>query len=178
MSDDVGIEPRPQVVARRSVKDVIFGFGTFAASLAFALVVIPLGVVSPGSVTHLPLSPVFLPYVLTALVGLFGLICGLQALLGPGVPKEAGEDEFALRRSWVLHLLLIGAALTAYYLLPEAIGMLLTAVLVTGFLVWLGGERRILMILGVALLLPVAVYLFFTWVAQVPLPEGYFEGWI
>lgn len=171
-------EDPSETVARKSQKDVIFGFGTLVAAILFAAIVIPAGVVAPTSVKALPLDPRFLPYVLVTLVGLFGLICALQGLLGPGVPKEAGEDEFKLRRHWPYGFLVVLAAGLAYCLLPEEIGMLPVSALVTGVLVWFGGERRIIVTIGVAIVLPLLVYLFFTKIAQVPLPEGLTEGWL
>ena len=163
-----------QVKAERSWHDVVFGFGTAIAAAVFIIWAIPNAVVSPGSVKALPLDPSFLPYSLAALIGVMGVICALQSLLGPGVPKEAGEG-FRLRANWPMRLAMVTAAFAAYYLLPETAGMLPVAVAVTGLLVWLGGERNVWRALGVALLLPVLVYFFFTGVAQVPLPEGPLE---
>ena len=171
-------ETPSEPIIRKSRKDVLFGFGTLIAAILFAAIVIPAGVVSPSSVKALPLAPTFLPYVLTALVGLFGLICGMQALLGPGVPKEIGEEDFELRSGWLIGIIVALGAGVAYYLLPETLGMLPAAILVTGFLVWFGGERKIVIAIGVAIILPLLVYLFFTKIAQVPLPEGLTEGWL
>ncbi len=176
MADDTERSSEP--VAKRSRKDVLFGLGTVVATILFAAIVVPAGIVSPASVKALPLSPTFLPYVLSGLIGVFALICGIQALVGSGVPKEINEEEFVLRRKWPLGLLVAIVAGLAYYLLPEMIGMLPAAMLVTGFLVWFGGERGILVAVGVAIVLPLLVYLFFTKIAEVPLPQGMFEGWL
>ena len=161
------LEPK----AERSLHDVWFGFGIAIASVIFILWVIPNAVVSPASVRAMPLDPRFLPYVLAALIGVLGVICGLQALLGPGVPKEAGEG-FLFRRNWPTRLAAVALAFAGYYLLPERLGMLPVAVAVTGLLVWLHGERSVWRGIAVAVLLPAAVYLFFIAVAQVPLPVG------
>ncbi|HCR98935.1 MULTISPECIES: tripartite tricarboxylate transporter TctB family protein [Halomonas] len=176
MSDD--IEQRPEAVAKKSIKDAMLGGGIFVASVLFAWIVIPAGVVSPASVERLPLSPVFLPYVLTTLIGIFGLIYGMQASIGLGVPKEENDESTHLRRRWPLHILLVAACFFAYCFLTQYLGMLLISIMVTGFLIWLGGERRPLILVSVSIGLPLVLYLFFTLFAQVPLPKGLLEGWI
>lgn len=176
MNDD--IEQRPETVAKKSVKDAMLGGGIFIAAVLFAWIVIPAGVVSPASVKRLPLSPVFLPYLLTALIGIFGLIYGMQASIGRGVPKEENDESSLLRRRWQLHILLVVACFSAYCFLTQYLGMLLISILITGFLIWLGGERRPLTLVAVSIGLPLILYLFFTLFAQVPLPKGLIEGWI
>jgi hypothetical protein len=166
--EEKGIE---EARAERSLRDVWFGFGVAAASAAFMIWVIPAAVVSPTSVEARPLDPRFLPYAISALVGALGALCGLQALLGPGVPKEAGEG-FALRRRWPGRLVALALVLGAYFLLPERVGMLPVAVGATALLIWLEAKGNLRRDLGIALLMPVAVYLFFVSVAQVPLPAG------
>lgn len=166
------------LAAKKCCKDVIFGFGTAAASVFFGLVVIPAGVVTPDSVEHLPLSPAFLPYVLTILIGLIGFICAIQALLIPALPQEAQSASKETVRGWPLRLLVVAAAFAGYYWLPNMIGMLPVSMLVMSGLVWFGGEHRSTVILSVSIILPLLVYLFFIWIAQVPMPGGFLEAWL
>ena len=157
--------------AERSLHDVWFGFGIAVASGMFIVWVIPNAVVSPESVRAIPLDPRFLPYALATLIGVLGVICAMQALIGPGVPKEAGEG-FAFRRKWASRVAALIVAFAGYYLLPEWLGMLPVAIAVTGLLVWLQGEGSFWRGMAVAILLPAAVYIFFIAVAHVPLPAG------
>lgn len=162
----------------RRARDAIFGVGVAIAACVFAIAVIPIGIVSPASVKHLALSPTFLPYALTILIGVLGLVCAAQALFAPGLPKDPGDGHFGLRDGWPISLALLIGAFCAYCLLTETLGLLIVSVLVTGGLMLLGGERRPMMLIGAALLLPTAIYLFFARVAQVPLPAGLLDGLI
>ncbi|MGP1255082.1 MAG: tripartite tricarboxylate transporter TctB family protein [Kiloniellales bacterium] len=148
----------------------LVGIVTFAATAVFAAIVVPWGVVAPRSVEHLVLSPAFLPYVLSGLIGLFAAIHALISLRSPELADITKEDDAHPR--WLARLCILSVLLGGYWALPETFGMLATAVAITGGLLWLGGERRPAVFLGVALLLPVAIYLFFVTVAQVPLPTG------
>ncbi len=169
-----GPEGLPVLRARRSRSDVIFGFGTALGALLMAVWVIPHGVTAPSSVKALPLSPTFLPYVLTACIGLLGLVCGCQAAFGRGVPSE-DDARLDVRPRWPLRLLVVLAIFLAYYAFAEPLGMLPVAVVLMGMMLWLGGERSVLRGLLLSVALPLGVYLFFTQVAQVPLPAGILE---
>ncbi|MGK7651884.1 tripartite tricarboxylate transporter TctB family protein [Roseovarius sp. B08] len=158
-------------------REIVFAVLTILASVLFALFVIPAGVTSPASVKHLPLSPTFLPYVLTIGVGLFALIHLLEAIFAAHIP---GEDDASLgtHPRWKSRVLMLVGLLALYLLMPERLGMPLTAIVVTIALMAIGGERRPLILLGVGIAVPLLVYLFFAHVAQVPLPMGLFEDWM
>ncbi|QFT92122.1 Tripartite tricarboxylate transporter TctB family protein [Roseovarius sp. THAF9] len=167
-------EPDTDTDARRGRgSEIIFAVITILAALVFALVVIPNGVTRPASVKHLPLSPVFLPYVLTIGVGIFALIHLLEAIFAAHIP---GEDDASLgtHPRWKSRVLMLVGLLALYLLMPGRLGMPLTAIIVTIALMAIGGERRPLILLGVGIAVPVLVYLFFAHVAQVPLPMGLF----
>ena len=157
-------------------REIVFAALTLLAAILFGLFVIPAGVTQPASVRHLPLSPVFLPYLLTIAVGVFALVHLAEALLAPHIPDEDAQAPDPHPR-WPLRLAALTGLLLVYLLLPETLGMLLTAILVTIVLMAMGGERRPQILLGVGIAVPLVVYLFFVHVAQVPMPEGLFEGW-
>lgn len=183
MTDTVHTPPDtpalPAAVARRSMRDVAFGLLTAAAAVLFAAFVIPAFVSVPASVKAAPLSPAFLPYVLTGLIGLLGLVCAGQAMFGRGVPKEDGEG-FDPARHWPLSAALLAALLAAvfaaFWWLPERVGMLPVAVGTMAAMLLAGGERNVLRLVLVAVAVPVLIWLFFTKVAMVPLPEGPLEA--
>ena len=176
MDDDLTHQGDP--VAVRSRADLIFGILMILVAALCILWIIPAGVDVPGSVEAAPLSPAFLPYTLSALIGVMGLICCIQAQFGRGIPKEQSELGFVLRRSWPQRLAILAAAFAIFYILPDIIGMLLVSILCMGILVFGGGERSLLRGVAVAILLPFLIWLFFTRVAQVPLPEGLLEGYL
>jgi putative tricarboxylic transport membrane protein len=173
-----GNDQRPASRGTGKLNTVLFGIGTAVVAALFGAIVIPAGIVNPASVKHVALLPSFLPYVLTALIGALGLVIALQAMLGAGPPKRAPEEEFQLRSGWPAVLAVLVGCAAAYYLLPESAGLLMVSIAVTGVLMVLGGERRPIILLGAAVLLPTAVYLFFSRVAQVPLPAGILDGWM
>jgi len=159
-------------------REIVFAGLTLAASALFALIVIPRGVTTPASVKHLPLSPAFLPYLLTASIGVFALIHMLEAIFAPHIPAEDEGAQPGMHPRWKGRVLMLCALLALYLFLPDQLGMLPTSILVTVALLAIGGERRPLILLGVGISVPLLVYLFFAHVAQVPLPTGIFEDWM
>ncbi|EBA07048.1 tripartite tricarboxylate transporter TctB family protein [Sagittula stellata] len=158
-------------------REIVFAALTLIAAALFAAIVIPAGVTTPGSVKHLPLSPAFLPYVLTGAIALFALVHLLEALFAPHVPDDDATPP-DLHAHWKLRLLVLCVLLLIYLLVPETLGMLLTSIVVTVVLMAMGGERRPLVLLGVGITVPLLIYLFFVHVAQVPMPAGIFEDWM
>ncbi len=147
------------------------------AAILFALIAIPQGVVRPSSVKHLPLSPVFLPYVLALLVVIFAALHLIEAWIAPDAVAAPPSEDDAIHPRWKLRVSVLFAGLLGYLFLPEVLGMLVTAIIVTMGLMALAGERRPGVLLGVGLLMPLLVWLFFTEVAQVPLPSGFLGDW-
>jgi hypothetical protein len=159
-------------------REIVFAALTLAASVLFALIVIPRGVTTPASVKHLPLSPAFLPYLLTAGIGVFALVHMLEAIFAPHIPADDDGAQSGMHPNWKGRVLMLCALLAVYLVLPARLGMLPTAILVTIALLAIGGERRPIILLGVGISVPLLVYLFFAHVAQVPLPTGIFEDWM
>ena len=60
------------------------------------------------------------------------------------------------------------------FMLP-ILGIPIVSVFSILFLMLLGGERRPIIIVCVSILAPLFIYLFFTKVAQIPIPNGLFE---
>ena len=165
-------------VAVRSKADLVFGLFMILLSGVFFVWVIPASVNVPGSIEAAPLSPAFLPYILTTLIGVMGLICVLQAQFGRGIPKEDSELSFVARSNWYVRFAMLMVIFALFYMLPDVIGMLLVSIIAMSILVFIGGERNLMQGLLVSILLPFAIWLFFTRVAQVPLPEGLLEGYL
>jgi putative tricarboxylic transport membrane protein len=170
------VEQREKARLRRRRENLIFGIVMIVFAVAMAFVVIPAGVRVPASVTNLPLSPRFFPYVLTGLVFVFAAAFVVMTLFGPP-PLPDDEEQPEARPLWPLRLAALAGILAAYALLSERLGMLPMAVLATLVLLVLGDERRPLVVATAGIVLPVVVYAFFTEVAQVPMPEGILPGW-
>ena len=156
--------------------EVGIGLCLIAVATLLAFVAIPFGVTRPSSVSHLPLSPVFLPYLLSALIGAFAVLHIVTALTVPHLPA-ADSDDSTLHPRWFLRGVLIAVLLLGYLMLPQFVGMFPTAVALTVALMRLGGERRLRVLAAFGVLVPSAIYLFFVFVAQVPMPTGVFGDW-
>lgn len=172
---DTSVPSLPSAVARRSPRDAAFGLGVAAGAILFAAFVIPAFISVPESVKAAPLSPAFLPYVLSGLIAVLGLVCAGQAMFGRGVPKEDGEG-FDPAPRWPLAAVLVAGVLAAFWWLPEIAGMLPVSIGAMAVLLLMGGERSAVRLVLVSILVPLAVWLFFTRVALVPLPEGPLEA--
>ena len=146
----------------------------FAGFLIFYL--IPVGVAVPSAVKHLPLSPRFLPYVLSIFIFCMAAIMFLLALLAPThiVDTSDGSDR---RADWKSKLSVLAIVALFYWLLPETIGMLLTTIVNVTLLLLIGGERRFWIIGTVGVLIPSLTYYVFTEVFYVSLPSGSLFGY-
>lgn len=147
------------------------GFGVLAVA-----VLIPYGIVQPPSVKYRALSPSFWPYIVCSGIGVIGLLLVVYELAATLKARGAGASPEALpaeRPTWIiLRPFIVMALLLAIYLTLEFLGFVLTTTLGLVALMLLAGERRLLIVLPVALLLPLALHLFFVKAAQRPIPGG------
>ena len=172
---------RPEDISDLFVAGVILAFACLAL-----LVLIPTGIEDPGSIDVLALGPSFWPSVICAFLGLMGLIVGLQALrrvraarAGAVSGQDDQRDPEALEAEasgfspvrWLAAL----ALLAAYYFGLDRLGMVLTSMLALCLFMVLGGERRPAVVLALSLGVPLALFLFFRYVANVFIPLGVFE---
>ena len=174
---------------REDVTDLVVA-GVIVAFACLALfVLIPAGIEHPGSIDVMALGPAFWPSVISGFLGLMGLIVGVQALRRVRAARDgsgsgrSGPDEtdaaeaeaagFAPMR-WLAAL----ALLALYYFGLDRLGMVLTSMLALGLFMVLGGERRPAVVLVLSLGVPLALFLFFRFVANVFIPLGVFESWL
>lgn len=165
-----------QAEARARRREVGIGLCLIAVAAFLAFAAIPLGVTRPTSVASLPLSPVFLPYLLSALIGVFATLHIIAAFTVPHLPV-ADSDDGTLHPRWLLRGALVAILLLGYLVLPQLIGMFPTALALTVALMRLGGERRLPVLAAFGVLMPLVIYLFFVFIAQVPMPTGVFGDW-
>ena len=155
------------------VGGVTAGFGCFVM-----FVMIPLGVEDPGKIDVLALGPAFWPFVISLFLFAMGVLIGVQAWRrsretggaaiadGDGAPAVS---DFSFGR-WIGAVVLMAG----YYVLLEPLGMVATSALaMVGFML-LGGERRPAIIAALAIGIPIALFLFFRFVANVVIPLGVF----
>ena len=176
MSTQDDLAERDRLAKRQRRNDAIFALAMIAFAALMAFVVIPAGVRVPRAVTHLPLSPRFFPNVLVGMVFVFALSILVMSVAGP--PPLADEaDGGTLRRRWALRLGALAAVLVGYIALPEQVGMLPVAIIATVFLLALGGERRVSVLIGAGVVVPVLLYVVFIEVFNVPMPPNPWLDW-
>lgn len=147
------------------------GFGLLAVAL-----LIPYGIVQPPSVKYRALSPSFWPYIVCSGIAVIGALLLIYELLAAARTKHrssAAAPPEADRPAWIFwRPFAVMALLLAIYLTLEFLGFVLTTTLGLVALMLLAGERRPLIVMPVALLLPLALHLFFVKAAQRPIPGG------
>ena len=156
--------------------DLILGGITIAFSCLTLFVIIPSGVQNPGQINVMALGPAFWPSVIAIFVFLMGIFVVVQAYRSHGSRESTKEDglaNFAPVR-WVSALVL----LAGYYLLLDILGMVVTSALALLTFMLLGGERRAILIVAITVVLPVALFLFFRYAANVAIPMGIFSDWV
>lgn len=119
-------------------------------------------------------GPVFYPRLLAVLVILCAGILTLNMLARRRIPRvhEHGDgDEPRPKRNYLLSVLAFASLLAYTWLLPIVGYLILTPVMTFG-LMFLMGERRWILMLGISIMLPVSLFLIFRYVVYVLFPEG------
>ncbi len=140
-------------------------------------VIIPLGVTDPGTVELTELAPAFWPQIIMTLLVFIGVtIVGaefatMKRRKTEENTKARSKESFSLSVKAFRFLIAFGLLLLTYFSI-DYLGMLLsTAINLVCFLL-LGNVRSTKMLIGLSVLLPCFLYVFFVYVANVPLPVG------
>ncbi len=157
--------------------DMILGGAVVAVAAAIAFVLAPHAIVRPQGTESRALAPDFWPLVILGMAALAGAVIAGTTLVrrpngGDAVlvdPAPAAGSGAALRVAAVF------VGLVGFYFLVPLTGMAVAAIFLCLFLMCLGERPNWLIALPTAVLLPLALYLFFTKVAKVPIPLGLFE---
>lgn len=148
------------------------GLGATLVALFLGLIAIPTWVSSPSNVSNIVLSPLFWPYVLTALTGLIGL--GLIFVSRTTRDEQPSEDEHAIAgKSWERLVALAIIMIITMFALP-LLGMVWTTMLVFATTAFLLRTRHVITAIICAVVIPLALYLFFAHVAGIAIPQGIF----
>lgn len=151
-------------------RERLTGFGVLILGILIFSVIIPHGVDRPGNVQHAALAPDFWPRIVAAIIALMGLLL----IVRPTREEVADDDDRWFQRLPGLAVTL-GALFGFYFLIPH-LGMVApgTAVLL-GLMIY-AGERRWPLGIAVAVGVPVLLYFFFSYIANIPIPLGVFES--
>lgn len=155
-------------------KMIQFQLGLVAClvSAFLILIAIPIWVSSPKNVPIIVLSPLFWPYVLSALTGVTGISLLIASRSAGDIenPEHAYPSQGA---SWVRLAGLAGIMVVTMYALPR-LGMVWTTMLVFALSAFLLRTRHPKTAIICAIVVPLALYFFFAHVAGVAIPQGNF----
>jgi hypothetical protein len=150
---------------------VFIGFGAF-----ILLVAIPYAVTSPSNVQKIVLAPTFWPTIISWLIIGLGALLMLLQFFAPRAAvddEDASEDGPAPPGGW-LRLAAGTALMVALVYVTPILGLVWTAMLCFGAISLLVKSSRPVMSLIVAIVLPLALYVFFNHAAGVAVPQGEF----
>lgn len=156
----------------RSIQ-IQLGIGAIAASVFLIAVAIPFWVSSPSNVPNIILSPLFWPNVLSVLTGLIGAGLILTSL-ARSRPEASPEPDVDDRPAAFRRLAIMAVIMAATVLVMPRLGLVWTAMITfvaTAFLVKTKHPKAAVVC---AVLIPLALYVFFAHIAGVAIPQGDF----
>lgn len=153
-------------------RSVQLHLGTAACLIALGLIAIgiPYGVSSPSNVSNIVLAPTFWPYVLAGFTGLTGvglLLVGWRTDRAAIFNDEPTTDE----RGW-LRLAALALIMIVTMIVLPSLGMVWTTMLVFAVTAFLFRTRHPRTAVICAIVIPLALYVFFAHVAGVGIPQG------
>ena len=164
--------------------DIAAGGVVAAFSVLGLAYLVPVGVKSPPNVSVAPLAPAFWPSIILWMMLGFAAIIVLKGIYGvmradtrsaqddaADVEPDTDSDMRARTTRTVAAVVL----LFVYQAAIEPIGMTLASIIAGLVFTALAGERRYRFFIPVAVLLPIVLYYFFTKIAAIPIPLGFFE---
>lgn len=149
------------------------GVGACFTALVLVFYAIPGWVSSPSNVSNVVLAPVFWPYTLAGFTGLIGVGLLLAARATPTGADDDTEVPAPDGQSWVRLGALAVIMVATMYALPR-VGMVWTCMVVFALTAFLFSTRHPKTALICAVVIPLALYLFFAKVAGVAIPQGIF----
>lgn len=153
--------------------ETLIGLGVMALGCAVLWWLIPTFIDIPRRVPLRALSPAFWPKVLGWTLLVSGLALTLSARFGPArAPGTALAESLAIAPTEGKRLVSMAAILLGMFLAIPVVGMVWTSMLAFVALVVLTGSRRLGWGIVAGVALPLILYLFFTKVAGVAIPQG------
>jgi len=170
-------------------KEIYVGAAMLAIAVLGWLVAIPAGIDVPASVQFRALSPDFWPFIIMGMLGASGAIVFVLAylerrtLLAADAPAEPEDPEDGALvehpfQTRVRRSLFGMVCLFVFYFAIEQLGVVVSSIFVVLVLTFALGQRNWKKTVPLAVLLPILLYFFFVYVAQVPMPLGVFENYL
>ncbi len=186
-----GEQPSRQAEGSRNSQatlNVLSGVLFLAVSFLLLFVFIPYGVDAPRKVKFAALHPAYYPQLVTYCLLIFGFLVLLggmrqlffsrQSLQANSVATSARSDDQSEKGERFFRLLPLALLFVVLFFALPYLGFPLSTAIALVLLMPLAGERRWHLILPIAVLLPLLLYLFFTQVANIPIPGGVLDPWL
>ena len=116
------------------------------------------------------LSPSYYPRLISYILVLIGV-----GILIKNFTTGFFENTILIENKYLVRMIIILALILFIIFALPTLGIPVVSVFSILFLMLLGGERRVIIILSVSILAPLFIYLFFTKIAQIPIPNGLLE---
>ncbi len=157
-------------------QDITAGLICVVLALLVLFVAIPFGVQEPKKVKFVALSPSYYPRIVAYFLLAFGLL-----LMGLRFFKSQSQQQLQTKSFWRQHTFALSGIillLFLYYASLNYLGFVLSSVVALFLLLLIAGERKLWALIVIPLVLPFALYYFFTHVANIPIPAGVLETWL
>jgi putative tricarboxylic transport membrane protein len=151
--------------------EILIGLGVMVLAAFTLWWIIPNYITTPRRVPIKALSPAFWPKIIAWVVLICGAALTLRAALAPKTPN-AVADDLSVSRAEGLRLLALGAILVGIYVALPILGMVWVCMIAFALLLLLSGGGNLGWGLVTAVVLPLALYFFFTKIAGVAIPQG------
>jgi len=157
---------------------LVAGLLFVGTAVLLLLLLIPYGIDAPKKVKFAALHPAYYPRIVAYSLLLIGVLTSISALSSRAVEAQdvAANNNSNRKRLWVM--VVLGVLSAAIFFLLPTLGFPLTTGLALMVAMPLAGERRWWLVLIIALTLPMLLYLFFTQVANIPIPGGLLDPWL
>lgn len=159
------------MLSRRN--EILIGLAVMALSAVILWLLIPAYVTLPRRVPIKALAPSFWPKIICWVMLLGGAALTLRAAMAAPIPEAIIEDRSVDTPELLRMGGLIVILTSAYFLMP-IIGMVWICMIVFILLVMMTGSKRMFWGIAVGVALPLLLYVFFTKVAGVAIPQGQF----
>ncbi len=141
--------------------------------------IIPRQIPVPPQVRSLYLSPAFAPKVFVAFLGITSFVLMIVTLIrgvrkGHSVTSSIPNQQVDLHSAWKIHAIVLAIWLSccAYIYAVEGFGIIPSSIVLLFVLTSYFGQKNKLRVAILAVVVPIAIYLFFTRLANVPFPTG------
>lgn len=133
--------------------------------------IIPFGIVKPRTIEIAALAPDFWPKIIAVII----VVNGILLTFTKGNPDEEVINDWKIRFPRLM--MTFGCLLLFYFVIPT-LGMVVPATaLIFGLMLFAGDQHWIKMTV-LSIIPPVLLYIFFVYIANMPIPLGVFESLI